>query len=85
MACDAGLDRLICLTCHWEAPTAETVIRLACLPMLVSPVSPPARQSPLPALGSSTTAVTGITGERKQLPPDLVATFGNSGLPASQS
>lgn len=75
---DAGIDGLILPDLSLEeAPSAAKVIADAglCLPMLVSPVSPGGRRDRIAATCSGFVyymSVTGITGERKALPPDLV-------------
>jgi tryptophan synthase alpha chain len=78
MARDAGIDGLILPDLSLEeAPQvaqmcADAGLRL---PMLASPVSTPERRRKIAALSSGFVyymSVTGITGERKQLPPDLV-------------
>jgi tryptophan synthase alpha chain len=75
---DAGIDGMILPDLSLEeAPAAARVIAEAGLrlPMLVSPVSPPQRRQKIAATCTGFVyymSVTGITGERKQLPPDLV-------------
>lgn len=77
-AAQAGLDGLILPDLSIEeAPLAAEWIRQAGLrmPMLVSPVSPPARQQRIAELSSGFVyymSVAGITGERDQLPPELI-------------
>lgn len=74
----AGIDGLILPDLSLEeAPQAAKIIAEAglCLPMLVSPVSPRHRREKIAATCSGFVyymSVTGITGERTQLPPDLV-------------
>jgi tryptophan synthase alpha chain len=78
MARDAGIDGLILPDLSLEeAPQVAEMIAGAglCLPMLASPVSPPERRQKIAALSTGFVyymSVTGITGERKQLPPELV-------------
>ena len=75
---EAGIDGLILPDLSLEeAPQAAKIIAEAglCLPMLVSPVSPTQRREKIAATCSGFVyymSVTGITGERKELPPDLV-------------
>lgn len=75
---DAGLDGLILPDLSLEeAPRAAQVIAAAGLklPMLVSPLSPPERRARIAATSTGFIyymSVTGITGERKELPPELV-------------
>lgn len=77
-AAQAGIDGLIVPDLSLEeAPQAAKVVAEAglCLPMLVSPVSPPQRRERIAATCSGFVyymSVTGITGERKELPPDLI-------------
>lgn len=74
----AGIDGLILPDLSLEeAPQTAQVVAEAglCLPMLVSPVSPRQRREKIAATCSGFVyymSVTGITGERRQLPPDLV-------------
>lgn len=78
LAREAGIDGLILPDLSLEeAPQTARVVADAglCLPMLVSPVSPPHRREKIAATCSGFVyymSVTGITGERRQLPPDLV-------------
>lgn len=75
---DAGIDGLILPDLSLEeAPRTADLVRAAglCLPMLVSPASPVDRRNQIAALSSGFVyymSVTGITGERKELPPELV-------------
>ena len=60
-----------------EAPDIARQINEAglCLPMLVSPASPPERRRQIAGLSTGFVyymSVTGITGERNKLPPELV-------------
>jgi tryptophan synthase alpha chain len=77
-AAQAGIDGLILPDLSLEeAPQAARVVADAglCLPMLISPVSPRQRREKIAATCSGFVyymSVAGITGERKQLPPDLV-------------
>ena len=78
LACDAGLDGLILPDLSLEE--APEISRLAAgaglrLPMLVSPASTPDRRQRIAATCTGFVyymSVTGITGERDQLPPELV-------------
>ena len=78
MAREAGIDGLILPDLSLEeAPQIAARLREfgLCLPMLVSPVSPPQRRREIAALSSGFVyymSVAGITGERKELPPELV-------------
>ena len=78
MAADAGLDGLILPDLSLEeAPEAAPILADAglCLPMLVSPVSPTERRRKIAELSTGFVyymSVTGITGERNELPPELV-------------
>lgn len=61
-----------------EAPQIVREVNEAglCLPMLVSPATPPERRRQIAALSTGFVyymSVTGITGERNQLPADLVS------------
>jgi tryptophan synthase alpha chain len=77
-AASAGIDGLILPDLSLEeAPQVASTLRAAglCLPMLVSPVTAPDRRSRIAALSSGFVyymSVAGITGERQELPPDLV-------------
>jgi len=77
-AAQAGIDGLILPDLSLEeAPQTARVVADAGLrlPMLVSPVSPRQRREKIAGTCSGFVyymSVTGITGERKQLPPDLV-------------
>lgn len=77
-AAQAGIDGLILPDLSLEeAPQTAKVVADAglCLPMLVSPVSPRWRREKIAATCTGFVyymSVTGITGERKELPPDLV-------------
>jgi tryptophan synthase alpha chain len=79
LANDAGIDGLILPDLSLEeAPLiAEQVIAAGLrLPMLVSPSSPPERRKKIAEMSSGFVyymSVTGITGERDKLPPELVA------------
>jgi len=79
MARDAGLDGLILPDVSLEeAPQAADLVADAGLrlPMLVSPASSPRRRQTIAATCTGFVyymSVTGITGERDQLPPELVA------------
>lgn len=79
MAADSGIDGLILPDLSLEeapqvaAKIAEAGLRL---PMLVSPASPPDRKKHLAELSTGFIyymSVTGITGERDKLPPELIA------------
>lgn len=78
MSREAGIDGLILPDLSFEeAPQTARVVAGAglCLPMLVSPISSPDRRRQI--AGNSTgfvyyMSVTGITGERSELPPELV-------------
>ena len=78
MAAAAGLDGLILPDLSLEeAPEIAPILADAglCLPMLVSPVSPAERRRKIAELSTGFVyymSVTGITGERDQLPPELV-------------
>jgi tryptophan synthase alpha chain len=78
MARDSGLDGLILPDVSLEeAPQAADLVAKAGLrlPMLVSPASPPQRRQQIAATCTGFVyymSVTGITGERAQLPPELV-------------
>lgn len=78
MAAEAGIDGLIVPDLSLEeAPQIAEQVRQAelCMPMLVSPVSSPKRRAAIAALSSGFVyymSVTGITGERSELPPELV-------------
>ena len=78
MAADAGIDGLIVPDLSLEeAPRTVQLIREAGLvmPMLISPISSPDRRRQIAALSSGFVyymSVTGITGERSQLPPELI-------------
>ena len=73
----AGIDGLILPDLSFEeAPQIARRLNEAglCLPMLVSPASPPERRRQIAALSTGFVyymSVTGITGERNQLPADL--------------
>ncbi len=75
---EAGLDGLILPDLSLEEAAAVVpMINAAglCVPMLVSPISPPQRRKQIAALSSGFVyymSVTGITGERTALPPELV-------------
>lgn len=75
---EAGIDGLILPDLPLEeAPLVAERVAAAglCLPMLVSPASPPERRRRIAQLSSGFVyymSVTGITGERNQLPQDLV-------------
>jgi tryptophan synthase alpha chain len=77
-AADAGIDGLIVPDLSLEeAPQVVEEIRKAGLvmPMLVSPVSSPDRRRQIASLSTGFIyymSVTGITGERSELPPELV-------------
>lgn len=74
----AGIDGLILpdLSLEEAPAVAEKVARGGLrLPMLVSPTSSPERRARIAALSTGFVyymSVTGITGERRELPPDLV-------------
>src|SRR5690606_21804980 len=78
MARDAGLDGLILPDLSLEeAPRTAKMVQEAGLrlPMLVSPVSPAERRRRIAEMSSGFIyymSVAGITGERKELPPELV-------------
>lgn len=78
-AAAAGIDGLIIPDLSLEeAPRVACRITEAglVLPMLVSPASPPERREKIAALSTGFVyymSVTGITGERNQLPPELVS------------
>jgi len=78
MACDAGIDGLILPDLSLEeAPQAAQTVADAglCLPMLVSPASSPDRRKRIAAISTGFVyymSVTGITGERDQLPSELI-------------
>lgn len=75
---DAGIDGLILPDLSLEeAPRVAAKIADAglCMPMLVSPASPADRRAHIGELSTGFVyymSVTGITGERKELPPELV-------------
>ncbi|HSW45139.1 MAG TPA: tryptophan synthase subunit alpha [Phycisphaerae bacterium] len=75
----AGIDGFILPDVSFEeAPQIAGKLNEAglCLPMLVSPASPSRRRGEIATLSTGFVyymSVTGITGERNQLPPDLVA------------
>ncbi len=77
-AARAGIDGLILPDLSLEeAPLVAGIVNAAglCLPMLVSPVSSPERRDQIASLSSGFVyymSVAGITGERKELPADLV-------------
>lgn len=77
-AAAAGIDGLILpdLSLEEAPQTAERVAKAGlCMPMLVSPVSGADRCKRIAQLSTGFIyymSVTGITGERKQLPPELV-------------
>lgn len=79
LCAQAGIDGLILPDLSLEeAPQVSRMVAAAglCLPMLVSPASPPERRRQIAGLATGFVyymSVTGITGERKELPPDLVA------------
>lgn len=79
LAADAGIDGLILPDLSLEeAPQTAQVVADAglCLPMLVSPASSPDRRDRIARTSTGFVyymSVTGITGERSQLPPELVA------------
>lgn len=78
MAADAGIDGLIIpdLSLEEAPQTAEAVARAGlCMPMLVSPLSSPDRRRRIASLATGFVyymSVTGITGERSELPPELI-------------
>jgi tryptophan synthase alpha chain len=78
MATGAGLDGLILPDLSLEeAPEVAPLLCDAglCLPMLVSPVSPAERRRRIAELSTGFVyymSVTGITGERNELPPELI-------------
>lgn len=78
MCREAGIDGLILPDLSLEeAPQTAKLVQDAGLrlPMLVSPASPQERRRQIAALSSGFVyymSVTGITGERKELPPELV-------------
>lgn len=75
---DAGIDGLILPDLSLEeAPRTAQWLQAAglCLPMLVSPASPVERRRRIAELSTGFVyymSVTGITGERRELPPELV-------------
>jgi tryptophan synthase alpha chain len=75
---DAGLDGLILPDLSLEeAPQAAEMCKAAglCLPMLASPASTPERRAKIASISTGFVyymSVTGITGERKELPPELI-------------
>lgn len=75
---EAGLDGLILPDLSLEEATDVVPMLNAaglCVPMLVSPISPRERRKKIAALSSGFVyymSVTGITGERAALPPELV-------------
>ncbi len=75
----AGIDGFILPDVSFEEiPDIKARVNDAglCLPMLVSPASPPERRRHIAALSTGFVyymSVTGITGERNTLPPDLIA------------
>lgn len=77
-AVEAGIDGLIIPDLSLEeAPrTAELVAQSGlCMPMLVSPISSPQRRRSIAKLSTGFVyymSVTGITGERSELPPELI-------------
>lgn len=77
-ASEAGIDGLIVPDVSLEeAPPVVEKVKAAglCMPMLVSPLSNPERRQAIAALSSGFVyymSVTGITGERSELPPELV-------------
>ncbi|NLX13837.1 MAG: tryptophan synthase subunit alpha [Phycisphaerales bacterium] len=77
-AVDAGIDGLIIPDLSLEeAPQVARQVSEAglVLPMLVSPASTPERRQKIAALSTGFVyymSVTGITGERNQLPPELI-------------
>jgi tryptophan synthase alpha chain len=77
-AAGAGVDGLIIPDISLEeAPEVVGHLRDAglCAPMLVSPLSSPQRRRRIVALSSGFVyymSVTGITGERRELPPELI-------------
>jgi tryptophan synthase alpha chain len=77
-AAESGVDGLIIPDLSLEeAPrVAEQVAQAGlCMPMLVSPLSSPQRRRAIAALSTGFVyymSVTGITGERAELPPELV-------------
>ncbi len=79
LVAEAGIDGLILpdLPLEEAPPVAARVAAAGlCLPMLVSPASPPERRHQIARMSTGFVyymSVTGITGERNQLPPDLVA------------
>jgi tryptophan synthase alpha chain len=78
MCRDAGIDGLILPDLSLEeAPQTAQLVQNAGLrlPMLVSPASPVERRRQIAGLSTGFVyymSVTGITGERKELPPELV-------------
>jgi tryptophan synthase alpha chain len=77
-AADAGIDGLILpdLSLEEAPQTAEQVANAGMkMPMLVSPVSPAERRRRIAEISTGFVyymSVAGITGERRQLPPELV-------------
>jgi tryptophan synthase alpha chain len=77
-AAQAGIDGLIVpdLSLEEAPQTAAAVARAGlCMPMLVSPVSSPDRRRRIASLSTGFVyymSVTGITGERSELPPELI-------------
>ncbi len=75
---EAGIDGLILpdLSLEEGPQVAQSCAEAGlCLPMLVSPASTPERRQRIAAISTGFVyymSVTGITGERRQLPPDLV-------------
>lgn len=78
LAAEAGIDGLIIpdLSLEEAPQTAEIVARAGlCMPMLVSPLSSPDRRGRIASLATGFVyymSVTGITGERSELPPELI-------------
>lgn len=78
MAAEAGIDGLIIpdLSLEEAPQTAERVARTGlCMPMLVSPISGIDRRRRIASLSTGFVyymSVTGITGERSELPPELI-------------
>lgn len=76
-AAEAGIDGLIIpdLSLEEAPPVAEMVTQAGlCMPMLVSPLSSPERRRGIASLSTGFVyymSVTGITGERSELPPEL--------------
>lgn len=79
MAAETGIDGLIVPDLSLEeAPQTAGMVTQAglCMPMLVSPISSPERRRSIAGLSSGFVyymSVTGITGERSELPPELIA------------